>query len=135
MPRKEIYNQRNNKLIWNGVALSGYAPDTSITVEFVGGEVDITEGTDGGGLNIATTQGIRVTVALRETSPSADILNSSIEMQQLLSTSGVLMLQTGANIKYTITNALVSKPDTLSTGGKTQGSQSYTFVGTQYIAA
>ena len=133
--RKEIYNQRNNKLIWNGVALSGYAPDTSISVEFVGGEVDITEGTDGGGLNIATTQGIRVTLALRETSPSADLLNASIEMQQLLSTTGVLMLQTGANIKYTITNALVSKPDTLSTGGKTQGSQQYTFVGTQYIAA
>lgn len=133
--RKEIYNQRNNKLIWNGVALSGYAPDTSISVEFVGGEVDITEGTDGGGLNIATTQGIRVTLALRETSPSADLLNASIEMQQLLSTTGVLMLQTGANVKYTITNALVSKPDTLSTGGKTQGSQQYTFVGTQYIAA
>lgn len=133
--RKEIYNQRNNKLIWNGVALSGYAPDTSISVEFVGGEVDITEGTDGGGLNIATTQGIRVTLALRETSPSAELLNASIELQQLLSTTGVLMLQTGANVKYTITNALVSKPDTLSTGGKTQGSQTYTFVGTQYIAA
>lgn len=133
--RKEIYNQRNNKLIWNGVVLSGYAPDTSISVEFVGGEVDITEGTDGGGLNIATTQGIRVTLALRETSPSAELLNASIELQQLLSTTGVLMLQTGANVKYTITNALVSKPDTLSTGGKTQGSQTYTFVGTQYIAA
>lgn len=133
--RKEIYNQRNNKLIWNGVALSGYAPDTSISVEFVGGEVEITEGTDGGGLNIATTQGIKVTLALRETSPSAELLNASIEAQQLLSSTGVLMLQTGANVKYTITNALVSKPDTLSTGGKTQGSQTYTFVGTQYIAA
>jgi hypothetical protein len=133
--RKEIYNQRNNKLIWNGVALSGYAPDTSISVEFVGGEVEITEGTDGGGLNIATTQGIRVTLALRETSPSAELLNASIEAQQLLSSTGVLMLQTGANVKYTITNALVSTPDTLSTGGKTQGSQTYTFVGTQYIAA
>lgn len=133
--RKEIYNQRNNKLIWNGVALSGYAPDTSISVEFVGGEVNITEGTDGGGLNIATTQGIRVTLALRETSPSAELLNASIEAQQLLSSTGVLMLQTGANVKYTITNALVSKPDTLSTGGKTQGSQTYAFVGTQYIPA
>jgi hypothetical protein len=135
MARKEIYNQRNNKVLWNGVALTGYAPDTSISVEFVGGEVDITEGTDGGGLNIATTQGIRITLSLRETSPSADILNSAIELQQLLSSSGVVMLQTGANVKYTVTNALVSKPDTLSTGGKTQGSQTYTFVGTQYIAA
>lgn len=135
MPRKEIYNQRNNKLIWNGVALQGYADGTSIEVEFVGGEVDITEGTDGGGLNIATTQGIKISVSLRETSPSADILNSAVELQQVLSQPGVVMLQTGAEVKYTVTNALVSKPENLSTGDKKQGSQRYTFVGTQYIAA
>ena len=135
MPRKEIYNQRNNKLIWNGVALQGYADGTSIEVEFVGGEVDITEGTDGGGLNIATTQGIKISVSLRETSPSADILNAAVELQQVLSQPGVVMLQTGAEVKYTVTNALVSKPENLSTGDKKQGSQRYTFVGTQYIAA
>lgn len=135
MARKEIYNQRNNKVIVNGILTSGYAPDTSITVEFVGGEVDITEGTDGGGLNIATTQGIRLTVTYRETSPSVELLNAQIELQQQLSNPCVVMLQTGANVKYTLTNALISKPDTLSTGGKTQGSQSYTFVATDYIAA
>lgn len=135
MARKEIYNQKNTKLIFNGVATQGFAEGTSITVEFVGGEVDITEGTDGGGLNIATIQGIRITATYRETSPSIDMFNLAIESQQATSTPNVVLLQTGANVKYTLTNALVSKPDTLSSGDKKQGSQQFTFVATQYIAA
>jgi hypothetical protein len=133
--RKEIYNQKNTKVILNGIATQGYAEGTSITVEFVGGEADISEGTDGGGLNIATVQGIRVTASYRETSPSNDLLSAAIEAQQNLSTTNVVLLQTGANVKYTLTNALVSKPETLSTGDKKQGSQTYTFVATQWIAA
>lgn len=133
--RKEIYNQKNTKVIFNGIATQGYAEGTSITVEFVGGEADISEGTDGGGLNIATVQGIRVTASYRETSPSNDLFGTAIEAQQNLSTTNVVMVQTGANVKYTLTNALVSKPDTLSTGDKKQGSQTYTFVATQWIAA
>jgi len=135
MARKEIYNQKNTKLIFNGVPTQGFADGTSISVEFVGGEVDITEGTDGGGLNIATTQGIRITATYRETSPSIDLFSAAIELQQTLSTPNVVQLQTGANVKYTLTNALVSKPDTLSSGDKRQGSQQYTFVATQYITA
>lgn len=133
--RKEIYNQKNTKVIFNGITTQGYAEGTSITVEFVGGEADISEGTDGGGLNIATVQGIRVTASYRETSPSNDLFGTAIEAQQNLSTTNVVMVQTGANVKYTLTNALVSKPDTLSTGDKKQGSQTYTFVATQWIAA
>ena len=135
MARKEIYNQKNTKLIFNGVPTQGFADGTSISVEFVGGEVDITEGTDGGGLNIATVQGIRITATYRETSPSVDMFNLAIEAQQAASTPNVVLLQTGANVKYTLTNALVSKPDTLSSGDKKQGSQTFTFVATQYIAA
>ena len=135
MARKEIYNQKNTKVIFNGIATQGYAEGTSITVEFVGGEADISEGTDGGGLNIATVQGIRVTASYRETSPSNDLFSTAIEAQQNLSTTNVVLLQTGANVKYTLTNALVSKPETLSTGDKKQGSQTYTFVATQWIAA
>lgn len=135
MARKEIYNQKNTKLIFNGVATQGFADGTSISVEFVGGEVDITEGTDGGGLNIATTQGIKITATYRETSPSIELFQAAIELQQTLSTPNVVLLQTGANVKYTLTNALVSKPDTLSSGDKKQGSQTFTFVATQYIAA
>lgn len=133
MARKEIYNQKNTKLIFNGVETKGFGPDTSITVEKVGGEVDITEGTDNGGLNIATVQGIRITATYRETSPSNDLFKAAMELQQTLSTPNVVMLQTGANVKYTLTNALVSKPETLSTGGKTQGTTTYTFVATDYV--
>ena len=135
MARKEIYNQKNTKLLFNGVPTQGFADGTSITVEFVGGEVEITEGTDGGGLNIATTQGIRITATYRETSPSIELFETARELQQTLSTPSVVMLQTGANVKYTLTNALVSKPDQLSSGDKRQGSQTFTFVATQYIAA
>ena len=133
MARKEIYNQKNTKLIFNGVETKGFGPDTSITVEKVGGEVDITEGTDNGGLNIATVQGIRIQATYRETSPSIDLFKAAMDLQQTFSTPNVVMLQTGANVKYTLTNALVSKPETLSTGGKTQGTQTFTFVATDYI--
>lgn len=131
--RKEIYNQKNTKLIFNGVTTQGFGPDDSISVEIIGGEADITEGTDGGGLNIATVQGIRITANYRETSPSVDLFDAAIEAQQSLSTTNVVLLQTGANVKYTLTNALVSKPDTLSSGGKTQGTLTYTFVATQFV--
>jgi len=133
MARKEIYNQLHNKVVFNGISLQGYADGTSIEVEYVGGEVDITEGTDGGGLNIATDQGMRIRVTLRETSPSIDVIETARLAQNQLSTPNVVLLQTGADVKYTITNALVSKPETLTTGDKTQGSVQYTFVGTQIV--
>lgn len=135
MARKEIYNQKNNKIIFNGLATQGFADGTSITVEFVGGEADITEGTDGGGLNIATVQGIKISATYRETSPSVELFDAAIEAQQNLSVTNVVLFQTGANVKYTLTNALVSKPENLSTGDKKQGSQTYTFVATQYLVA
>ncbi len=135
MARKEIYNQKNNKVVFNGIPLQGYTNGTSIEVEFVGGEVDITEGTDGGGLNIATDQGIKVRVTLRETSPSIDIIEAARKLQNALSSVNVVLLQTGADVKYTITNALVSKPGNLTTGDKTQGSVQYEFIGTEFVLA
>lgn len=133
MARKEIYNQLHNKVVFNGVTLQGYADGTSIEVEYVGGEVDITEGTDGGGLNIATNQGMKVRVTLRETSPSIDVIETARTAQSLLSQPNVVLLQTGADVKYTITNALVSKPGNLTTGDKRQGGVQYEFVGTQIV--
>lgn len=133
MARKEIYNQKNTKIIFNGVTTQGFGEGTSIQVEWVGGEADISEGTDGGGLNIATVQGIRISASYRETSPSVDLFDAAIEAQQSLSTTNVVLLQTGASVKYTLLNALVSKPDNLSTGDKKQGTQTYTFVATQVI--
>lgn len=133
MARKEIYNQLHNKVVFNGVTLQGYADGTSIEVEYVGGEVDITEGTDGGGLNIATNQGMRIRVTLRETSPSIDVIETARTAQSLLSQPNLVLLQTGADVKYTITNALVSKPGNLTTGDKRQGGVQYEFVGTQIV--
>lgn len=133
MARKEIYNQKNTKIIFNGVTTQGFGEGTSIQVEWVGGEADISEGTDGGGLNIATVQGIRISASYRETSPSVNLFDAAIEAQQSLSTTNVVLLQTGASVKYTLLNALVSKPDNLSTGDKKQGTQTYTFVATQVI--
>ncbi len=133
MARKEIYNQLHNKVVFNGVTLQGYADGTSIEVEYVGGEVDITEGTDGGGLNIATDQGMRIRVTLRETSPSIDVIETARTAQSLLSQPNLVLLQTGADVKYTITNALVSKPGNLTTGDKRQGGVQYEFVGTQIV--
>lgn len=135
MARKEIYNQKNNKVVFNGVTLQAYADGTAIEVEYVGGDVDITEGTDGGGLNIATDQGMKIRVTLRETSPSIDVIETARMLQNQLSTPNVVLLQTGANVKYTITNALVSKPGNLTTGDKRQGSVQYEFVGTQIVTA
>ena len=133
MARKEIYNQLHNKVVFNGVTLQGYADGTSIEVEYVGGEVDITEGTDGGGLNIATDQGMRIRITLRETSPSIDVIETARTAQSLLSQPNLVLLQTGADVKYTITNALVSKPGNLTTGDKRQGGVQYEFVGTQIV--
>ena len=135
MARKEIYNQKNTKVVFNGVTLQGYSDGTSIEVEFVGGEVDITEGTDGGGLNLATDQGVKVRVTLRETSPSIDVIETARLAQSQLTTPSTVLIQTGANVKYTITNALVSKPGTLTTGDKTQAGVQYEFVGTQLVVA
>lgn len=133
--RKEIYNQKNTRLLFNGIVTSGFAEGTSITVEFVGGEADITEGTDGGGLNIATLQGIRIQATYRETSPSIDFFDRAIIAQQEFSATNTVTLQTGANVRYTLTKALVSKPDNLSSGDKKQGSQTYTFVATEWLPA
>ena len=133
--RKEIYNQKNTKLIFNGIVTQGFAEGTSISVEFVGGDVDITAGTDGGGLNIGTIQGIKITATYRETSPSVDMLNAAISLQQQLSSKNVVMLQTGANVKYTLSPCLVSKPGNLTSGDAKQGSQEFTFVATDFIEA
>ena len=45
---KQIYNQRNISATFNGIDLKGLMDGASLTIERVGGEVDITEGADGG---------------------------------------------------------------------------------------
>lgn len=131
--RKEIYNQKNTRVIFNGIVTQGFASGTSITVEIIGGEADITEGTDGGGLNIATLQGIKIHATYRETSPSIEFFERQIQAQQNFSATSTVLLQTGADVKYTLLKCLVSKPENLSSGDKTQGDQEFVFVATEFL--
>lgn len=130
---KQIYNQRNISATFNGIDLKGLMDGASLTIERVGGEVDITEGTDGGGLNQATDQGIRVSLVLRETSQSISTLETAKTLQQRTGVTSVLVVRTGANMLVTVSNAMVSNPSALSTGDKKQGGITYTFVGTDYL--
>ena len=130
---KQIYNQRNISATFNGVDLKGLMDGASLTIERVGGEVDITEGTDGGGLNQATDQGVRVSLVLRETSQSIATLETAKTLQQRTGVTSVLVVRTGANMLVTVSNAMVSNPGPLSTGDKKQGGITYTFVGTDYL--
>lgn len=135
MNLKKVYSQRNVSASFNGIDLKGLMDGASLTIERVGGEVEITEGTDGGGLNQATDQGVRVSLVFRETSQSIPTLETAKTLQQRTGVTSVLVVRTGANMLVTISNAMVSNPGPLSTGDKKQGSISYTFVGTDYLLA
>lgn len=132
MARRQVYSQNKAKPMWNGKELKGLMDGTSYEIEEVGGEVDITEGTDGGGMNIATTQGVRCYITFKETSPALTILNSARLLQQGEPVPGVFVLQSGVGAILTISNCYISKPDNLSSGDKKMGGLRYTFVGTDY---
>lgn len=132
MARRTVYSQNKAKAIWNGIELKGLMDGASYEIEEVGGEVDITEGTDGGGMNIATSQGCRCYVTLRETSEVITALNAARRMQQIEPVSGTFVLQSGAGAILTINNAFVGKPENLSSGDKKMGGIRYPFVGTDY---
>lgn len=118
MSIKKVYNQRNVSASFNGIDLKGLMDGASLTIERVGGEVEITEGTDGGGLNQATDQGVRVSLVFRETSQSIPTLETAKTLQQRTGVTSVLVVRTGANMLVTISNAMVSNPGPLSTGDK-----------------
>ena len=133
---KKFYNQAQTSAVYNGYPLQGLGEGASISIEIVGGEVDITEGTDGGSLNQATEQGAKVNITFKETSDSIPFLESCRSAQKLTSsTSGVLVISTGAQALHTLTDCLISPPQELSTGDKKMGSIKYTFVSTNYIGA
>lgn len=117
---------------YNGHVLSRYADGDSISVEPVGGEVELTEGTDGSSVNIATDQGIRIRIRLRETSPDHEMLYQQHLSQQHGGPGAELVLYTGTGRTLTASDCFVSLPGSLSTGGKMMGSHEYTFVADHY---
>lgn len=135
MAIKKIYNQGQLSCSFNGTHLQGLMSGASVTIHTIGGEVELTEGTDGGSPNIATLQGGRITVTFRETSESIDYLNTQVTLQQVSSTPGVFVLYSGVNRLYTIADALVSVPGDVSTGDKQQGGVSFDFVGSGMVVS
>lgn len=135
MAVRKIYNQGQLNCSFNGVSLSGLMSGASVTIHTIGGEIEVTEGTDGGAPNIATLQGGRITVIFRETSDSVDYLNTQVSLQQVSGTPGVFILNSGVKRLYTIANALVSVPADLSTGDKQMGGIAFDFVGTGMVVA
>lgn len=132
----KYYNQANTSVSYNGYNLKGLGSGTSISVEIIGGEVSITEGTDGGSMNLSTEQGARVTLIFKETSDSLPVIESFRQSQKLSNTtSGVMVITTGADILYTLNDCLIGKPETLSTGDKEMGSISISFVSTSFNVA
>lgn len=135
MAVQKIYNQGQLTCSYNGESLQGLMSGASVTVHTVGGEVALTEGTDGGAANIATLQGGSITVTFKETSPAIDTLNTYVTLQQASATGGVFVLSSGVKRLYTIADALVSVPADLSTGDKQQGGVAFTFTGTAFVTA
>ena len=130
MAVRKIYNQGQLSCSFNGTHLQGLMFGASVTIHTIGGEVELTEGTDGGAANIATLQGGRITVTFRETSDSVDFLNTQGSLQQVSSTPGVFILYSGVKRLYTIANALVSVPSDLSTRDKQMVGVAFDVVGT-----
>ena len=126
------YNQAGITIQVNSTPITGLMDGTPITVTFRGGEVDVTEGMDGPGLNMATRQGGSVKFTLRETSDSHALLLGLrlIQEQTQGIESNIVTVLSGARTLFTLTDAFISLPGDLTTGDKKMAGQDYTFVGT-----
>ena len=131
---RTVYNQKNTTLTIDGTTIQDFAEGTSITFTLDGGEVQKTQGTDGAGINIATDQGATLAFTLRETSRSINFVQSLITRQRLGGEGVTVVLRTGADILFSMTEAFIGNPGELATGDKTQGTLQYTIISAQVEA-
>lgn len=124
---RRTYNQKSNTVTVGGVTLQGFMDGASIVVQYDGGEVDKTQGTDGAGINLATAQGMTIQVTLREDSPSHAYLRSLFTRQEAGGGGVQIVVRTGVNVLHTMPESYISLPAALNTGDKKQGGQQYTF--------
>lgn len=123
-----IYRQKITAILINGYQLQCLADGSPYRMQPVGGETSITEGTDGGGINIGTAQGHIIEVDLREDSDDHGFL-MDIHRNQSGGGPGVpLVMYTGTDYIFSTDEAYVSAPGPLATGGAKQGSRTYKFV-------
>jgi hypothetical protein len=125
-----VYNQQSVSVIVGGRIMSDLMEGTSITVTHRGGEVDITEGTDGPGLNRATDQGGQIKFTLKENSADYDYLKNIRNQQAFQSeASGNVVVTTGTRDIITISDYLISLPGERTTGDKKMAGVEFTIVG------
>lgn len=129
---ESVYRQQWIAAAYNGIPLQGMHEGGSIVVRPRGGEVDLTEGTDGGDVNLATDQGIEIEITLRETSYVHEMLFSQHLSQGRGGPGATISLYTGTGRVLTATECFVGMPGELSTGDKKQGSHAYRFVANNF---
>lgn len=123
-----VYRQQFISCTYNGVPLQGLGEGGSCLVRHRGGEVDLTEGTDGGDINIATDQGLQIDVTLRETSTVHEFLWAQHRSQGAGAPGATLVILTGTGRTITMPEGYVGMPGEMTTGDKRQGSHTYTFL-------
>lgn len=121
-----VYNQANTTLTIDGITMQDFGEGTAITLTLDGGEVQKTQGTDGAGINIATNQGGTIKFTLRETSRSIAFLVALRLKQERGGDGCTVVVRTGSDAVYAMTDGYISRPGELSTGDKTQGTMEFT---------
>lgn len=129
---ESVYRQQWIAASYNGIPLQGLHEGGSIKVRPRGGEVELTEGTDGGDVNLATDQGIMIEITLRETATTHEILFEQHLSQNRGGPGATVSLYTGTGRSLTATDCFVGMPGELTTGDKKQGSHTYVFVANNF---
>lgn len=125
---RRVYNQKNLTLTIDGTTIQDFHEGATCTYTYDGGEVQKTQGTDGGSINIATHQGATLVFTLRETSRSREFLHQLNQRQYQGGEGVTVILRTGADVLETMTEAYIGRPGELSTGDKVQGGIAYTIM-------
>ena len=129
-PNPRVYSQQTVSVIVAGLPMDGFMDGTSVTVSYKGGEVDVTEGTDGPGLNMASRQGGSIKFTLRENSRSFAYLNALRLMYEGLPVAtGVAVVTTGTRDIITLGNFLINRPGDRVTGDKKMAGVEFELIG------
>ncbi len=128
---RRVYNQSQASVYVAGIRIQGFSDGGCIIVTPVGGQVEMTEGLDGGSPNQATNQGGTIKLRLRENSTSHSYLSTLriAQEQGMASDDGFMVtVRSGVGALHVLTGALISRPGELTTGDKKMGAREWTFV-------
>lgn len=127
-----VYRRGFIAAAYNGTPLQRLMEGASIRIITRGGELDLTEGTDGGDVNIATLQGMQVEIDIRETSPAHEFLFQQNRSQANGGPGATLALYTGTARTLTCSDMYVGLPGQLATGDKKMGAHTYVFLANNF---